>query len=124
VSRLVSYFLSDVPLPTSFSIHDSPSSICIYVLSLHDALPIFNDYSIFICIKLFNDKNNETFNRFNWINYLYGRRSWSSDHINNISEEHTSELQSRFDLVCRLLLEKKKEEVTESEVQRLTRLVS
>src|SRR5207249_7579939 len=29
-------------------------------------------------------------------------RSWSR------SEEHTSELQSRFDLVCRLLLEKKK----------------
>src|SRR6266704_4043576 len=27
------------------------------------------------------------------------------------SEEHTSELQSRFDLVCRLLLEKKKEHV-------------
>src|SRR5699024_11914265 len=26
------------------------------------------------------------------------------------SEEHTSELQSRFDLVCRLLLEKKKNE--------------
>ena len=26
----------------------------------------------------------------------------------NRSEEHTSELQSRFDLVCRLLLEKKK----------------
>src|SRR5699024_11467065 len=31
------------------------------------------------------------------------------------SEEHTSELQSRFDLVCRLLLEKKKSE-TESEM--------
>ena len=31
------------------------------------------------------------------------------DKINpNRSEEHTSELQSRFDLVCRLLLEKKK----------------
>src|SRR5699024_11504337 len=34
-------------------------------------------------------------------------------HCNNVtipqrSEEHTSELQSRFDLVCRLLLEKKK----------------
>src|SRR5437868_9970309 len=27
---------------------------------------------------------------------------------NHRSEEHTSELQSRFDLVCRLLLEKKK----------------
>src|SRR5438067_6331895 len=26
------------------------------------------------------------------------------------SEEHTSELQSRFDLVCRLLLEKKKQD--------------
>src|SRR5699024_9312293 len=28
--------------------------------------------------------------------------------VNSRSEEHTSELQSRFDLVCRLLLEKKK----------------
>src|SRR5699024_11516933 len=28
------------------------------------------------------------------------------------SEEHTSELQSRFDLVCRLLLEKKKNNLT------------
>src|SRR5699024_12702997 len=28
--------------------------------------------------------------------------------VNRRSEEHTSELQSRFDLVCRLLLEKKK----------------
>src|SRR5699024_12420390 len=27
------------------------------------------------------------------------------------SEEHTSELQSRFDLVCRLLLEKKKQQI-------------
>src|SRR5207249_12335717 len=30
------------------------------------------------------------------------------------SEEHTSELQSRFDLVCRLLLEKKKKLSTKS----------
>src|SRR5207249_12033893 len=29
-------------------------------------------------------------------------------HLQVRSEEHTSELQSRFDLVCRLLLEKKK----------------
>src|SRR5437868_8956993 len=29
-------------------------------------------------------------------------------HTHTRSEEHTSELQSRFDLVCRLLLEKKK----------------
>src|SRR5699024_12751900 len=31
-----------------------------------------------------------------------------TNYILNRSEEHTSELQSRFDLVCRLLLEKKK----------------
>src|SRR5699024_11696248 len=33
-------------------------------------------------------------------------RSWAT--LPARSEEHTSELQSRFDLVCRLLLEKKK----------------
>src|SRR5258707_7216489 len=33
------------------------------------------------------------------------------------SEEHTSELQSRQYLVCRLLLEKKKEHITEAERQ-------
>src|SRR5438067_8654756 len=43
------------------------------------------------------------------------------------SEEHTSELQSRFDLVCRLLLEKKKKkrnnnytDITSSEVSTMT----
>src|SRR5699024_11601717 len=38
------------------------------------------------------------------------RREFASDFDKwTRSEEHTSELQSRFDLVCRLLLEKKKE---------------
>src|SRR5699024_12060746 len=37
------------------------------------------------------------------------------DEINSRSEEHTSELQSRFDLVCRLLLEKKKKKNEKSE---------
>src|SRR5699024_11617836 len=32
---------------------------------------------------------------------------WLQDKFPERSEEHTSELQSRFDLVCRLLLEKK-----------------
>src|SRR5256885_9684747 len=32
------------------------------------------------------------------------------DHVSNRSEEHTSELQSPCNLVCRLLLEKKKKE--------------
>src|SRR5438067_9057510 len=34
------------------------------------------------------------------------------------SEEHTSELQSRFDLVCRLLLEKKKKKLTTKKCQK------
>src|SRR5207249_6704772 len=33
------------------------------------------------------------------------------------SEEHTSELQSRFDLVCRLLLEKKKKKIQRMQLQ-------
>src|SRR5699024_11867924 len=35
------------------------------------------------------------------------------------SEEHTSELQSRFDLVCRLLLEKKKKKRTTNHIIKL-----
>src|SRR2546422_3864442 len=44
---------------------------------------------------------------------------WTCHHIgvnsagNNRSEEHTSELQSRLHLVCRLLLEKKKKKIIE-----------
>src|SRR5437868_8378132 len=37
-----------------------------------------------------------------------GRQEFSPQVKAKRSEEHTSELQSRFDLVCRLLLEKKK----------------
>src|SRR5699024_12095746 len=38
----------------------------------------------------------------------YSLRRMNQDLAGLRSEEHTSELQSRFDLVCRLLLEKKK----------------
>src|SRR5438067_8022691 len=41
-----------------------------------------------------------------------GRRGCGSPASSSRSEEHTSELQSRFDLVCRLLLEKKKKKQT------------
>src|SRR5207249_8533879 len=40
--------------------------------------------------------------------YLFAR-AYERDQRLERSEEHTSELQSRFDLVCRLLLEKKKQ---------------
>src|SRR2546429_4934421 len=43
------------------------------------------------------------------VDYRYNRRDVTDDQgIRTRSEEHTSELQSRLHLVCRLLLEKKK----------------
>src|SRR5437868_9314350 len=42
--------------------------------------------------------------------WAFIRSSVSQPMCSSRSEEHTSELQSRFDLVCRLLLEKKKKE--------------
>src|SRR5699024_12708613 len=80
----------------SFCIINTTSISHIYTLSLHDALPILKATGIFI---------------FPVVHLL----PWSIDHFMGFalsldirSEEHTSELQSRFDLVCRLLLEKKK----------------
>src|SRR6266536_2276897 len=61
----------------------------IYTLSLHDALPISSRVS--------------TCRPSNTSTPAVKSRSCAAR-----SEEHTSELQSRVDLVCRLLLEKKK----------------
>src|SRR5699024_11784235 len=45
------------------------------------------------------------------------RRGQQDDgHLVGRSEEHTSELQSRFDLVCRLLLEKKNTNLTKRQL--------
>src|SRR6266513_6381763 len=62
----------------------------IYTLSLHDALPISRK------------QGRETF-----LVPQAGEGNVSSP-ASGRSEEHTSELQSRFDFVCRLLLEKQK----------------
>src|SRR6266704_3660316 len=64
----------------------------IYTLSLHDALPI----SIVRALLWITWKTDQAL-------HLLDRA-----HHRWRSEEHTSELQSRFDLVCRLLLEQKK----------------
>src|SRR5206468_12988653 len=104
----------------SFTIH-SPS--CTYPLSLHDALPISVE-SITSRCRLINLLGNPI----RWYSRMKGRKNPFRCHRiipaiprpatsrpihtpgNNTprSEEHTSELQSRSDLVCRLLLEKKK----------------
>src|SRR5689334_24609134 len=45
-------------------------------------------------------------------------RSWNGARRSSRSEEHTSELQSQFHLVCRLLLEKKKKNKKTQSVKR------
>src|SRR2546422_7057984 len=74
----------------------------IYTLSLHDALPISgartSDLSGHLGTSEFTD---EVISRTKAKLEVWAR-----------SEEHTSELQSRLHLVCRLLLEKKKKERT------------
>src|SRR3712207_8577603 len=69
----------------------------IYTLSLHDALPISNRIStVHILTAAINRLHR-------W------HRPLETQHTDRPrSEEHTSELQSRQYLVCRLLLEKKK----------------
>src|SRR5436309_7403096 len=74
-------------------IFNATASSEIYTLSLHDALPIF--------YKRHLDQVGDVFDQIRFADP--GRPD--QDHIR--SEEHTSELQSRENLVCRLLLEKK-----------------
>src|SRR5438309_8961326 len=72
---------------------DSPATTAIYTLSLHDALPI-------------SSAGGPSPHR--------TASPWSPARLRSLdrSEEHTSELQSQFHLVCRLLLEKKKNKHT------------
>src|SRR5690606_40125012 len=93
----------------------------IYTLSLHDALPICTSLSTIrrakpstiavlptpgspIRIGLF----------FVFLDKILITRRISSSRPITRSEEHTSELQSRENLVCRLLLEKKKKKNREN----------
>src|SRR5690349_23233733 len=66
----------------------------IYTLSLHDALPICRRPGGHGHVRRHGGTG--------------ARRDRSAARRRHRSEEHTSELQSRRDLVCRLLLEKKK----------------
>src|SRR5256885_15603976 len=69
----------------------------IYTLSLHDALPIYPD-----CARSRRPPHSRGPGR---ASAGLGPADW---HARVRSEEHTSELQSPCNLVCRLLLEKKK----------------
>src|SRR5215469_18838940 len=84
-----------IPYLFFFFFFNDTATTEIYTLSLHDALPI---------------------SRPRW-NGLAGTPTTS--HCVWRSEEHTSELQSRRDLVCRLLLEKKKKTIYSSEYAKI-----
>src|SRR5439155_22075763 len=95
-----------LPHPSLFFFNDTaPPEI--YTLSLHDALPIFA-----------GDRGSEVgFDRGGAPDPGHVRRGQRRARLHGTerrdqerSEEHTSELQSRGHLVCRLLLEKKKKQ--------------
>src|SRR5207248_10026515 len=91
---------------SAFFLHDTATTE-IYTLSLHDALPISaaDGTKPSGVISIFTDENTfVTAPVDNGIAEVYVPLKALGDR----SEEHTSELQSPYDLVCRLLLEKKK----------------
>src|SRR5439155_25306557 len=101
--------LSDYPiLPIitifSFFFFNNPTPTEIYTLSLHDALPISDPANLQQSDWSTGDSLPGSLRG--------GSRKLGSRHFDlgwwKRSEEHTSELQSRGHLVCRLLLEKKK----------------
>src|SRR3712207_7560678 len=82
----------------------------IYTLSLHDALPIFRNWTVCCCLACSSVSSQN-----GWPASVVGTREAAravaarrGNLLRARSEEHTSELQSRQYLVCRLLLEKKK----------------
>src|SRR2546430_6420296 len=84
-------------LSTLFFFFNDTATTEIYTLSLHDALPI-SSHDVTVIER-------------NPLDATFGFGVVFSDATqdNLRSEEHTSELQSQSNLVCRLLLEKKKD---------------
>src|SRR5258707_2701610 len=97
---------------TFFFFFNDTATTEIYTLSLHDALPISNgrrDHALVVSPKKARELVLYELNTLNVESQgtLDSQRSTFVD-LWDRSEEHTSELQSRQYLVCRLLLEKKK----------------
>src|SRR2546422_5513238 len=83
--------------PFRFFFFNDTATTEIYTLSLHDALPI--------CKYQERERDGRYAEQCMFRGNLRGHHCGRDGHR---SEEHTSELQSRLHLVCRLLLEKKK----------------
>src|SRR5699024_12864466 len=100
----IHHFLSFCVFVIVSTFHDTATPHS-YTLSLHDALPI----SIFQQVIHTDIQIPVTAKIEKVVRFRIGLYRIVSKRIRKSrSEEHTSELQSRFDLVCRLLLEKKK----------------
>src|SRR5207249_12069585 len=96
--------------PLFFFFHDSATTE-IYTLSLHDALPISTPSAMSRASEPVETAPVATW-AWSFIRMKEPLPNWRSIWPRAVrSEEHTSELQSRFDLVCRLLLEKKNKQL-------------
>src|SRR3712207_8054541 len=80
----------------------------IYTLSLHDALPILAKNSSSPPRRMRSSPTPSVVRSGAWCGSTPTSPSTPGQTTESRSEEHTSELQSRQYLVCRLLLEKKK----------------
>src|SRR5207249_5681503 len=104
--------------PTLIFLFTDPTTTALYPLSLHDALPIsaragaeFHRVFRRSDHRGAGSRGREGFralHRYAGRKGVFFGRGYRIGSGIHRSEEHTSELQSRFDLVCRLLLEKKK----------------
>src|SRR2546422_69079 len=107
-SALRTAICSFLPLPirpfSSFFFFNDTATTEIYTLSLHDALPISPASPVRLRRSLQPRSRRRSTRRATCPSS--GARG--SHCVRRRSEEHTSELQSRLHLVCRLLLEKKK----------------
>src|SRR2546428_12404830 len=99
---LCSFPLFSCPLLSSFFFFNDTATTEIYTLSLHDALPIFGPRRT----RAGPCSNGPPSPR--PLPAAADGSKAGPARRSRRSEEHTSELQSRSDLVCRLLLEKKK----------------
>src|SRR2546430_12867559 len=105
LSYATTYYILNVmhPRPSLyfFFFFNDTATTEIYTLSLHDALPI-------------STRRRASARPNVHLAAPGGHRSCRCRGIPNRSEEHTSELQSQSNLVCRLLLEKKKKNTYQS----------